>query len=408
MADALAGTMVLVANDPVSGWLWVHKTAPSRDGATWQAAVDKGLQGMRITLHGVSTDGAPGLIYLALTALKVSWFAELFHGQYELTRACHRGLALRVETAQTAHQEQVEVTQAVRSQLRARARGERRPGRPADLDRHLAEAEAAQNESAATLRRARADQETMREVVRGLSEALHPVDLATGEVRQGPEVTHALETLVARARLVGERLGDRASKAVEKVQRWVPSWSAMVPAWWARVRTRVEAEGLSPALTLVLLQVLIPAMYVAAVAQRNHLPAEARKTLRGVQERLLSKVRGDAAWQRLGRPARAQLLALSEECAGWFVRSTGSTEGHNGWLRQRFQALHRVTDAWLETQQVLHNFYLRRPDGTTAAERFFGTAPPDLVEHLVRTMPLPALPRRRKTAGTDRLTTLNL
>jgi hypothetical protein len=37
---------------------------------------------------------------------------------------------------------------------------------------------------------------------------------------------------------------------------------------------------------------------------------------------------------------------------------------------------------------------LRRADGTTAAERLFGQAVPDLFEHLVAVMPEPPLPRR--------------
>ena len=44
----------------------------------------------------------------------------------------------------------------------------------------------------------------------------------------------------------------------------------------------------------------------------------------------------------------------------------------------------------------MHNFFLTRPDGTTAAERFFGATPHDLFEHLCATLPLPSRPRARR------------
>ena len=127
-----------------------------------------------------------------------------------------------------------------------------------------------------------------------------------------------------------------------------------------------------------------------------------------MRDTLLAKVRTDAVWTTLTVARRAELVALARECAQWFVRCTGSTEGHNGWLRVRFTHLHRVTPEWLETQRVVHNFLLRRPDGTTAAERFFGVAHGDLLEYLVARMPLPALPRRRATSKPDDLTRLHL
>lgn len=45
---------------------------------------------------------------------------------------------------------------------------------------------------------------------------------------------------------------------------------------------------------------------------------------------------------------------------------------------------------------AVHNFYILRPDETTAAERLFGRAPPPLFEQLLERVPLPPRPRRRR------------
>jgi hypothetical protein len=58
--------------------------------------------------------------------------------------------------------------------------------------------------------------------------------------------------------------------------------------------------------------------------------------------------------------------------------------------------LHQLTPALLKALTAVHNYVLRRPDGTTAAERFFGQKHGDLFAHLVTEMAEPARPRRRR------------
>lgn len=391
----LAGTMVLVALDPVSGWIGVQKTALKRDGETWTGEVRDAFKGMSLTIRTVGADCAKGLIHMALSGLGVTHSADLFHGQYELSGAYGRRLSLRVQAAEKVHREAVAETEAVREAQRAYEAGARGPGRPREWPHHIAVAVRQEGIAASALAEARTDQESMRDVVCGLSATLHPIDLRSGEATDEARVVAALEALLDRGYAIAESLGAHRTKAVEKVRRMVPSWGAMITAWWSQVRARVEAQGLSEELSALVLTVLIPALYVDRVRARNHIDAAERAKLGVTLEGLLSRLRAAPAWQRLDARVRGDLIEMAEECAGWFVRCTGSAEGHNGWLRLRFHQLHVVTADWLETQRVLHNFLIRRADGTTAAERLFRATHGDLIEYLTARMPLPALPRRR-------------
>nr|WP_319393946.1 DUF6399 domain-containing protein [uncultured Desulfobacter sp.] len=58
--------------------------------------------------------------------------------------------------------------------------------------------------------------------------------------------------------------------------------------------------------------------------------------------------------------------------------------------------MHRLSNRKMTGLTVIHNFYLERPDGRTAAERFFENKPINLLDWLVKKMPLPARPRRNK------------
>ena len=46
---------------------------------------------------------------------------------------------------------------------------------------------------------------------------------------------------------------------------------------------------------------------------------------------------------------------------------------------------------------ALHNYWVKRADGTTAAERFFGSKPDDLLEWLLEGLEMPARPARRRS-----------
>jgi hypothetical protein len=67
----------------------------------------------------------------------------------------------------------------------------------------------------------------------------------------------------------------------------------------------------------------------------------------------------------------------------------------NGQLSLHHHDRHRLSVRKLAALTAVRNFHIRRPDGTTAAERFFGRALP-LVEHLIARTPLPPRPRRRR------------
>ena len=76
-----------------------------------------------------------------------------------------------------------------------------------------------------------------------------------------------------------------------------------------------------------------------------------------------------------------------------FQRSSSCIEGRNGQLSLRHHGLRELTPRKLRVLGVLHNFVIKRSDGRTAANRFFGQEHQDLFRWLVQKMPLPPRPR---------------
>ena len=98
----------------------------------------------------------------------------------------------------------------------------------------------------------------------------------------------------------------------------------------------------------------------------------------------------------LSEQDRLLIAHVVEQCAQLFQRSSSCVEGRNGHLSLFHHGHHRLMSRKLEALTVVHNFMKVRPDGTTAAERFFGHEPRDAFEWLVEHMPLPARPSKSR------------
>lgn len=83
----------------------------------------------------------------------------------------------------------------------------------------------------------------------------------------------------------------------------------------------------------------------------------------------------------------AYMERRARELAGLFQRSSSCVEGRNAQLSLRHHGMHRLSEQKLNALTVIHNYYLKRPDGTTAAERFYESKPIDMFEWLLGKMP---------------------
>jgi len=88
---------------------------------------------------------------------------------------------------------------------------------------------------------------------------------------------------------------------------------------------------------------------------------------------------------------------VAQQAADLFQRSSSCVEGRNGQLALRHHSLHRLSNGKLAALAVVHNYYVTRSDGTTAAERFFGSKPADLFGWLVDHLEVPARPAAKRS-----------
>ena len=113
---------------------------------------------------------------------------------------------------------------------------------------------------------------------------------------------------------------------------------------------------------------------------------------------MLERIRAPGATlSQLPAEDHARIERVAEQAADLFQRSSSCVEGRNRRLALRHQSLHRLSNGKLVALTVVHNYYLTRRDGTTAAERFFGAKPRDLFGWLVDHLDVPARPAAKRS-----------
>ncbi len=141
------------------------------------------------------------------------------------------------------------------------------------------------------------------------------------------------------------------------------------------MRRQVSQLDLTPLESYALHARLIPAFHIERVAQTR--PVSIGEPLRALAERLGAPLfEPGGALADLEPTAQYQRRYQAQRLAAVFQRSSSNVEGHNGYLSLRNHQLRGLEQPrQRECLTAIHNFFLTRDDGTTAAERFFGQKP---------------------------------
>lgn len=270
----------------------------------------------------------------------------------------------------------------------------RRPlGRPPAFETRIGAALSALVAVEADRDRARERQSEARELIRELGVLYHPYDPVDGQTQPVERVVARFTEVWTRLKGLAEaaELPERARERLAK--RLTVQWLATLAFFFATVTARVEAPALSPEMEAVVLEQLIPAIDLERVAARST-AAETRHRVQAVSTALFDALRrADHPLQSLAPEDSARVEQVAGACADLFQRSSFCLEGRNGQLSLHHYGRHRLSDRKLAALTAVH---IRRPDGTTAAERFFGRTHPALFEQILLRVPLPPRPRRRR------------
>ena len=386
----------LVGIDPVSDFILLEEYQARRDGDTWNRCLDARLAPLPVTVCQVVSDQAKAIIHFAEVHLGAHHSPDLFHVQQDVSRALSPSLASQCRRAEEAQAKAQ--AKAIDLQSQREACREQCPESLPKLDQALQQARAEEAAAGEHLSACRDRQQRATAARRGLSRDYHPYDLGNGE---------PLDADAAGARLAGRfdtlqqsaaeaDLSAHATKKLAKARRMLEPMKATIAFFWKMLGVWFSLWDLPEPVRQWMRQDLIPGYYLARVAEQAPDAAERRRR-RELSQAILARARSpDGLWGTLSPEVQSDLERKAQICADLFQRSSSCVEGRNGQLSLKHHALHRFTLRKLRALTVLHNYLVRRPDGTTAAERFYGASSPDLFEWLLDRLSIPAHPRARR------------
>jgi len=400
--ETFTGGLCLITIDPDSNFIIVEQLAQARDQVSWNDARAPALAKFNCRVIQSTSDEAPGLLAYVEHYLEAHHSPDLFHVQHELVKAVSGPMATKERAAYKAVIEAQEQLQ--RLQTHPISTGEvhdkRGPGRPSKAPMSLEQAQQALESATEEHERLAEQRAKVQQSIRGIGHDYHFVNLERGVRRNGQLIAADMQEHIDQIRTVAQQEGLSQSclERIDKAERVVPKMQGTIEFVSRYVTEQVAQLELTPPTSFVLHAKLIPSYYLDRVAETRSVSDGA--PLRDLAERLRTPLFAPGgALSTLSPRAQDYLQAEAQRLAAVFQRSSSNVEGRNGYLSLRSHQL-RGLDLPRKRQcfTAMHNFFLTRSDGTTAAERFFGQKPRSMFAAILESVelaPAPLSPPRK-------------
>jgi phage baseplate assembly protein W len=373
--------LILVLMDLSSGYLLLESIQKDRGFDTWFAQVTPRLEALGIEVNHAISDRAKALIKLAVTGFECTSGADTFHEQYGLSRWLSPALGRRKAKADQC----CELAQKALDQ----------PSRGASTEEKaaLAAQQACAWEARAQVEQAQ--QEYQKQLL-GIAEEIHPFSLEENTRTTAESVVAGLETRAQALETLAAQQGIQDTRsALKKFRAQIGALSSHVSFWWLWVEEILLGWSLDEATRQWLTSKLLPVLYwhyqMRKTQNRVH-----RKRYQEAWQRALEAWKADPFHSGFSESELQRWLEWGEWMVRQFHRSSSAVEGRNGRLSQLYHNGRGLTKCRLAALTVIHNYGVRRSDGTIAAERLFSTSFPDLFDWLLNQMGELPLPRKSR------------
>jgi hypothetical protein len=400
--ETFTGGLCLITIDPDSNFILVEQLAQARDQVSWNDAMAPALAKFNCRVIQSTSDEAPGLLAYVEHYLEAHHSPDLFHVQHELVKAVSGPMATKERAAYKAVMEAQEQLQ--RLQTHPISTGEvpdkRGPGRPSKERVSLEQAQQALESATEEHERLAEQRAKVHQSIRGIGHDYHFVNLERGVRRNGQLIAADMQEHIEQIRTVAQQEGLSQSclERIDKAERVVPKMQGTIEFVSRYVTEQVAQLALTPPTSFVMHAKLIPSYYLDRVAETRSVSDGA--PLRDLAERLRTPLFAPGgALSTLSPRVQDYLQDEAQRLAAVFQRSSSNVEGRNGYLSLRSHQL-RGLDLPRKRQcfTAMHNFFLTRSDGTTAAERFFGQKPRSMFAAILESVelaPAPLSPPRK-------------
>lgn len=372
--------MILVLMDLSSGYIFVEEESEDKSYETWLEKSKKVANNLGLEFKYFVSDRAKQLIQLATQGFKCLSIPDLFHASHELVKQF--GLSLKRKKADIEKKiakEKVQLTLLIELSQ--------------DICTQKAIIEELENQQIEINKAI----STYREILYRISMTLHPFDIKDSSKVTSISVQDSLHSILQEAETLKKEQDIKSKKDhIKKFERQIEGMASLIDTWWLWVNEYFQGDDTNEECKNWVKHYLLPFLYWQKQADRTKAP----DLKEGYQ------YAADESLYRLDNHPLSPIFMQREDMISWaewmvsnFQRASSAVEGRNGWLSQMHHNGRGLTPKRLKAQTVLHNYFLKRDDGTTAAERLFHEKFPDPLEWVIERMGDLPLPRMSKKAS---------
>lgn len=371
--------LILVLMDLSSGYLFLEDISHDRRFDTWFEKAVPRLKELGIDVNHAVSDRAKALIKLAISGFDCQSGADLFHAQQDVSKWLGATLGRRHEQAKT----QLETAEVLL---------QKKPANNLTELVQVVDAELAYKQ----IQETRAD---YHDNLAGIAEDVHPFSLQTQQINRAEQVASSLEKRAQAFKKIAQSQAIADLKqTMNKFRNQLNDLAANVETWWLWVMEILAGLSVDEATQDWLIHALLPTVYWHQQLHKTQNPRQ-REKYRQAWQQAAQNLQADVFTVSLPESELQRWLEWAEWMAGNFHRSSSAVEGRNGYLSQMYHNGRGLTEKRLRALTVIHNYGLKRVDGTTAAMRLFGQSFPELFSWLMAEMGSLPLPRK----GRERL-----
>ena len=374
----------LVAIEAVSNYILLEKFTEDRSAATWKKELDAAIEAFPVTVGQICSDLC-GAIRCVAKSYEARHSSDLFHGQYEISKATGGGLSSQERAAEKALSEREDHLRKITN----------KPTRMAIEEKRRQKQEKKEVEkSCASLRvdyeKKKQRREKTQEAKRELGKIYHPINLKTGKIQSASVVKRKFSNQFKTIRKSAEEAGlsFHSHDRIAKAERAFGLMVGFLKEFFLVLAALLLDMQLPIAQKRFFKEVVFPLSYLNMIWKR--FPKKEKEKHAQLLKNLQEKLRNAF----FAEEVKEGLMRRGKEAAELFQRSSSCVEGRNGVLSLLMHRFHHLSEKSLKVLSIVHNFGVKRKeDGTTAAERFFNAKHGELFKCLAKNVKIPGKPQ---------------
>jgi hypothetical protein len=376
----------LVAIDVVSNYILLEKFTEDRTADTWIKELQPRLKDVNVNLSQVVSDLC-GAIRASTKAFGAEHSPDLFHAQYEISKATSAALSSQERSSEKALGKAEEKIKRAQERLLRLGTEECKKQRQQEVKWATYE----KDNLKIKFEKKKKCREMVKDAVKELGKIHHPIDLQSGKVQTAEIIESKFKEQLKIVQEVAteSKLSESSMDRIEKAKRAFDAIACYVKYFFIVYVAFVEGLRLNQAQEKFFNEVIFPLCYLKMIWRR--LTKKAKEEQKELLRVLEVRIR-DTPWSE---EFMKEWIKQGQGLAETFQRSSSCVEGRNGVLSLNYHRFHRLNARTLKALTIVHNFDVRRPDGTTAAERFFEAKHANLFDSLVANVRIPGRPQKQ-------------